>query len=68
MALATLPAAKAFFLVNGLFLLWGIAKSMAIAMIVPLLCYLVVGAYAFWGSQLTPFTPRHLVTSEETEG
>ena len=27
-------------------------KSMAIAMIVPLACYLVVGAYAFWGSKL----------------
>jgi len=29
-------------------------QSMADAMIVPLVCYLVVGAYALWGSQLAP--------------
>ena len=31
---------------------WGSVIVMAIAMIVPLACYLVVGAYAFWGSKL----------------
>lgn len=35
-------------------------KSMAMAMIVPLLCYLVVGAYAFWGSKLAPITAHRL--------
>jgi FHS family L-fucose permease-like MFS transporter len=29
-------------------------KSMAIAMTVPLLCYICVAAYAFWGSRLVP--------------
>ena len=29
-------------------------KSMAMAMIVPLVCYLAVGWYAFWGSQIVP--------------
>ena len=29
-------------------------QSMAQAMIVPLICYLAVGAYALWGSQLAP--------------
>ena len=29
-------------------------KSMAMAMIVPLVCYLAVGCYAFWGSKLKP--------------
>jgi FHS family L-fucose permease-like MFS transporter len=31
-----------------------ITKSMALSMCVPLLCYVVVGAYAFWGSQFAP--------------
>jgi len=30
-------------------------KSMAIAMTVPLVCYLAVALYAFWGSKLAPF-------------
>ncbi len=30
-------------------------KSMALAMIVPLFCYLWVALYAFWGSKLAPF-------------
>jgi fucose permease len=29
-------------------------KSMALAMTVPLLCYICVGLYAFWGSKLLP--------------
>ncbi len=28
------------------------AKSMAVAMTVPLFCYICVAAYAFWGSRL----------------
>lgn len=30
-------------------------KSMAIAMLIPLFCYLAVGCYAFWGSRLPSF-------------
>jgi FHS family L-fucose permease-like MFS transporter len=29
-------------------------KSMAVSMCVPLVCYVVVAGYAFWGSQFTP--------------
>jgi FHS family L-fucose permease-like MFS transporter len=32
-------------------------KSMALAMLVPLGCYVCVGAYAFWGSRLAPRFP-----------
>jgi len=31
-------------------------KSMAVAMTVPLICYLCVAGYAFWGSRLAPRT------------
>jgi FHS family L-fucose permease-like MFS transporter len=31
-----------------------VTRSMAMAMIVPLVCYLAVGCYAFWGSKLKP--------------
>jgi FHS family L-fucose permease-like MFS transporter len=31
-------------------------KSMAVAMTVPLFCYLFVALYAFWGSKLPPFS------------
>jgi len=30
-------------------------KSMAVAMVVPLVCYIAVAGYAFWGSKLAPF-------------
>ena len=32
-------------------------RSMAVAMLVPLVCYLFVGLYAFWGSKLPPRLP-----------
>lgn len=32
--------------------------SMALAMTVPLACYLVVAGYAFWGSKKAPFVPH----------
>ena len=32
-------------------------KSMALAMLVPLACYVCVGIYAFWGSRLAPRLP-----------
>jgi FHS family L-fucose permease-like MFS transporter len=32
-----------------------LTKSMALSMIVPLLCYAVVGVFAYWGTHLTPF-------------
>jgi FHS family L-fucose permease-like MFS transporter len=34
-------------------------KSMALAMLVPLVCYIFVGYYAFWGSNLRPHLPKH---------
>jgi MFS transporter, FHS family, L-fucose permease len=34
-------------------------KSMALAMLVPLVCYLFVGYFAFWGSNLRPRLPAH---------
>ena len=34
-------------------------KSMALAMLVPLVCYLFVGYFAFWGSNLRPRLPTH---------
>jgi FHS family L-fucose permease-like MFS transporter len=34
-------------------------KSMALAMLVPLACYLCVGYYAFWGSKLPPRLAAH---------
>jgi FHS family L-fucose permease-like MFS transporter len=33
------------------------AKSMAVAMVVPLVCYVCVAAYAFWGSRIPPRLP-----------
>lgn len=35
-------------------LMYESTRSMALGMIVPLLCYLVVGFYGFWGSQIDP--------------
>src|SRR5215472_2611714 len=35
-------------------------KSMALAMLVPLVCYVFVGYYAFWGSKLKPRLPAHV--------
>jgi FHS family L-fucose permease-like MFS transporter len=35
-------------------LIYQAAHSMARAMVVPLVCYLVVGCFAFWGSQIEP--------------
>jgi FHS family L-fucose permease-like MFS transporter len=32
-------------------------RSMALAMLVPLGCYLLVAVYAFWGSRLAPRLP-----------
>jgi FHS family L-fucose permease-like MFS transporter len=43
-------------------------QSMAQAMIVPMVCYVAVGAYALWGSQLAPFAANRLPTQEETKG
>jgi FHS family L-fucose permease-like MFS transporter len=43
-------------------------QSMARAMIVPMVCYVAVGAYALWGSQLAPFAQGRFATLEETEG
>ncbi len=34
------------------------AKSMAVAMMVPLACYVCVAAYAFWGSRIPPRLPE----------
>jgi MFS transporter, FHS family, L-fucose permease len=34
-------------------------KSMALAMLVPLVCYVCVGLYAFWGSRLKPRVAAH---------
>jgi MFS transporter, FHS family, L-fucose permease len=34
-------------------------KSMALAMLVPLVCYVCVGLYAFWGSRLKPRVAVH---------
>jgi FHS family L-fucose permease-like MFS transporter len=34
-------------------------KSMALAMLVPLVCYLFVAYFAFWGSNLRPRLPSH---------
>jgi len=31
-------------------------KSMALSMIVPLICYAVVGVFAYWGTHLAPFS------------
>lgn len=40
-------------------------KSMAISMFVPLICYVVVAAYAFWGSQIAP--PQKLAEARPSE-
>ena len=32
-----------------------LTKSMAVSMIVPLVCYAVVGVFAYWGTHLAPF-------------
>jgi len=42
--------------------------SMAQAMIVPLVCYVAVGAYAFWGSQLKPLAARRQSLQMENKG
>ena len=34
-------------------------KSMAMAMLVPLVCYVCVGVYAFWGSKIPPRVHAH---------
>jgi FHS family L-fucose permease-like MFS transporter len=34
-------------------------KSMALAMLVPLVCYVCVAVYAFWGSRILPRLPAH---------
>jgi FHS family L-fucose permease-like MFS transporter len=47
-------------IIGGAAFPWMVAKvnslthSMATAMIVPLVCYLFVGCYAFWGCKLKP--------------
>ena len=41
-------------------------RSMAVAMTVPLICYLCVASYAFWGSRLAPRTPQLLSPNEGT--
>jgi FHS family L-fucose permease-like MFS transporter len=40
-------------------LVFQVTKSMAIAMTVPLVCYVCVGLYAFWGSRIPPRLPTH---------
>jgi FHS family L-fucose permease-like MFS transporter len=40
-------------------LVYQITHSMALAMLVPLVCYVCVGLYAFWGSNLRPRLPAH---------
>jgi FHS family L-fucose permease-like MFS transporter len=35
-------------------LIYQAAHSMALAMMIPLACYIVVGYYGFWGSQIEP--------------
>jgi FHS family L-fucose permease-like MFS transporter len=40
-------------------LVYQITHSMALAMLVPLVCYICVGLYAFWGSNLRPHLPTH---------
>jgi len=42
-------------------------RSMATAMIVPLVCYLAVVCYAFWGSKLAPFPVRQPSLLDEAE-
>jgi MFS transporter, FHS family, L-fucose permease len=41
-------------------------KSMAVAMVVPLACYLCVALYAFWGYSLPPTVPRGLAPDAAT--
>lgn len=41
-----------------------ITRSMAMSMFVPMLCYLVVAAYAFWGSQLVSSHPSRTLADE----
>jgi FHS family L-fucose permease-like MFS transporter len=41
-------------------------KSMAVAMVVPLLCYIAVAGYAFWGSKLAPFADHGTALDEGT--
>jgi FHS family L-fucose permease-like MFS transporter len=43
----------------GLGLVFQATRSMALAMLVPLACYLFVGYYAFWGSKLKPSLPAN---------
>jgi FHS family L-fucose permease-like MFS transporter len=40
-------------------------RSMAMSMIVPLTCYFVVAAYAYWGSQIDPALNRSAPLLEE---
>jgi len=41
-------------------------KSMAVAMVVPLICYIAVAGYAFWGSKLAPFADHGTELNEGT--
>jgi FHS family L-fucose permease-like MFS transporter len=43
-------------------------RSMAQAMIVPLLCYVAVGIYAFWGSRLAPLAFHRQTIERRSQG
>ena len=39
-------------------------KSMAVSMIVPLVCYAVVGVFAYWGTRLAPLAERSAAANQ----
>jgi FHS family L-fucose permease-like MFS transporter len=45
-----------------------VTRSMALSMFVPLVCYLVVAGYAFWGSQLVSPRESSVVLRKEVQG
>jgi FHS family L-fucose permease-like MFS transporter len=45
-------------------LIFQATKSMAVAMGVPLVCYIAIAGYAFWGCKLAPFADRETALRE----
>lgn len=45
-------------------LAYQLTKSMAVSMIVPLVCYAVVGVFAYWGTRLAPLAERSAAANQ----
>jgi fucose permease len=45
-------------------LAYQLTKSMAVSMIVPLVCYAAVGVFAYWGAHLAPLAEPSQVAAQ----